>query len=160
MKNLKIKNKNLKLKKNPLIFKKKINNKHKIIPLNLTVNTSGLTKHFPPATKEWYNSIYAYNNNTTKNLSIADKNLSRLIKSYFNFYFYNKAIKTKRMPIRFRRSLVKKIFISKAEIKHTNSKVVITLYVYNAEKSYLNRKIKMLTSMIFPSSNILYYKDI
>jgi hypothetical protein len=30
--------------------------------------------------------------------------------------------------------------------------------VYNAEKNYLNRKIKKLTSIIFPSSNILDYK--
>jgi hypothetical protein len=36
----------------PLIFEKKINNNHKVIPLSLTINTSGPTKHFPPATKE------------------------------------------------------------------------------------------------------------
>jgi hypothetical protein len=36
----------------PLIFTKKVNNKHKIIPLNLTKNTMGPTRHFPPATKE------------------------------------------------------------------------------------------------------------
>lgn len=146
--------------KNPLLFINKINNKHKIIPLNLTINTSGPTKHFPPATKEWFNSIYAYNSNTMKNLSIADKNLSRLIKSYFNFYFNNKVISTKRITIRFKRLILKKIFISKAEIKHTSSKVVITLYVYNAEKKYLNRRIKNLTSLIFPSNNILHYKNL
>ena len=36
----------------PYIFTKKFNNKHKVIPLNLTINTSGPVKHFPPATKE------------------------------------------------------------------------------------------------------------
>jgi hypothetical protein len=145
---------------NPLIFTKKINHNHKIIPLNLTINTGGPIKHFPPAVKEWFNSIYSYNNNSMKNLSIADKNLSKLVKSYFNFYFSNKVLKTKRIAMRFRRLAVNKIFVSKAEVKHTNSKVIITLYVYNAEKKYLNRRIKKLVSMVFPSDNIIHYKNI
>jgi hypothetical protein len=36
----------------PFIFIKKINNKYKVIPLNITTNTSGPTRHFSPATKE------------------------------------------------------------------------------------------------------------
>jgi hypothetical protein len=152
-------NENLK-KVNPIIFTKKINNKHKIIPLNLTINTSGPVKHFPPSTREWFNSVYAYNSNFIKTLSIADKNLSRLIKSYFNFYFSNKVLKSKRIAMRFRRLLVKKIFVSKAEVKHTSSKVIITIYVYNEEKRFLNNKIKRLTSIVFPSNNILEYKNL
>jgi hypothetical protein len=156
-----MKNNNESIQNNsPLIFTKKINNKHKVIPLNLTINTSGPVKHFPPATREWFNSVYYYNNNAIKNLTIADKNLSRLVKSYFNFYFSDKILKTKRIAMRFRRLALKKIFVSKAEVKHTNSKVIITLYVYNAEKKYLNRKIKKLTSIIFPSDNILFYKNL
>lgn len=152
-------NENLK-KSSPLIFTKKVNNKHKVIPLNLTINTSGPVKHFPPATREWFNSIYAYNTNTLKTLSIADKNLSRLIKSYFNFYYSSKVLKSKRLAMRFRRLLIKKIFVSKAEVKHTNSKVIITIYVYNEEKRFLQNKIKRLTSVIFPSDNILGYKNL
>src|ERR1700712_4932890 len=94
-----------------------------------------------------------------KNLTIADKNLSSLIKSYFNFYFSNKVIKSKRIATRFRRLDVKtKIFISKAEVKHTSSKVIITLFIYNEEKRNLKDNIKELTGRIFPSNNILYYK--
>jgi hypothetical protein len=45
--------KNDKLNKiTPLIFIKKVNNNPKSRPFNLTVNTSGPVKHFPPATKE------------------------------------------------------------------------------------------------------------
>jgi len=149
-------NKNIK-SNSPLIFTKKINNQHKIIPLNLTVNTLGSIKHFPPATREWFNSIYAYNNNTMKNLSIADKNLSRLIKSYFNFYFSKNMLKSKRIAMRFRRLAMKKIFVSKAEVKHTSNKVIITLYVYNEEKRFLLRRIKKLTSVLFPSRKLLDY---
>ena len=139
----------------PLIFTKKINNKYKVIPLNITTNTYGLTKHFPSATKEWYNSIYAFNQNSIKNLSIADKNLINLIKSYFNLYFSKKVLKSKRLATRFRRLAVKKIFISKAELKHTSSKVVITLYVYNEERRVLVRKIKRLEAILFPFSHVL-----
>ena len=57
----------------PLIFSKKVNLKHKIIPLDVITNTIGPVRFFPPATKEWFNSIYAYNQNSIKNLSIADK---------------------------------------------------------------------------------------
>jgi hypothetical protein len=139
----------------PLIFIKKMNNKFKIIPLNVITNTSGLMKHFPPATKEWSNSIYAFNNNSIKNLSIANKKLLGLIKSYFNFYFNGILLKSKRIAIRFRRLAVKKIFISKAELKHTSSKIVITLYVYNEERRILISKIKRLEAILFPSSIIL-----
>lgn len=135
----------------PFIFTKKLNDKHKVIPLNTINNTLGPTRHFPPATKEWFNSIYSYNNNTMKNLSVADKNLGRLIKSYFNLYFSKKVLKSKHLATRFRRLTTKKIFISKAELKHTSNKVLITLYVYNEERRILLRKIKRLEALLFPS---------
>jgi hypothetical protein len=134
----------------PFIFTKKINSKYKVIPLNITTNTLGPTRHFPSATKEWFNSIYSFNSNSIKNLSIADKNLIRLIKSYFNLFFNKSILKSKRIATRFKRLAVKKIFISKAELKHTNSKVVITLYVYNEERRVLIRKIKRLEAILFP----------
>ena len=145
-------NNNKRLENNkPLIFFNKINNKFKVIPLNVAINTSGLIRHFPSATKEWYNSIYAFNSNTIKNLNIADKNLIKLIKSYFNFYFNTALLKSKRMATRFRRLAVNKIFISKAELKHTNSKVIITLYIYNEERRILINKLKRLEVILFPS---------
>ncbi len=118
----------------PLIFNKKINLKHKIIPLDVISNTKGLTRVFPTATKEWFNSVYAYNQNYIKNLSVADKTLSQLVKSYFNFYFNQKVLKSSKIATRFRRLSLNKILISKAELKHTSSKVTVTLYTYNAEK--------------------------
>ena len=147
-------NKNIENTK-PFIFSKKKNDKCKIIPLNITTNTSGLTRHFLPATKEWFNNIYTFNNNLIKNLNVADRNLVKLIKSYFNFYFNNKVLKSKRLPTRFRRLSTNRIFISKAELKHTSSKVIITLYVYNEEKRILNRKIKRLEAILFT-----YYDNI
>jgi len=139
----------------PLIFTKKVNDKFNVIPLNITSNTSGPTRYFPPSTKEWFNSIYAYNNNSVKNLSIADKNLSRLIKSYFNLYFKNKILKSKRISTRFRRLILNKVFVSRAELKHTSSKVIITLYVYNQQRRDLLSKIKIFEKLLFPSLRLL-----
>jgi Mitochondrial ribosomal protein (VAR1) len=134
----------------PFIFTKKINNNYKVIPLNITTNTLGPIRYFPSATKEWFNSVYAFNINSIKNLSVADKILIKLIKSYFNFYFDKKVLKLKRLGIRFKRLAINKIFISKAELKHTSSKIIITLYVYNEERRVLIRKIKRLEAILFP----------
>lgn len=135
----------------PLIFNKKINLKHKIIPLDVISNTIGTTRVYPTATKEWFNSVYAYNQNSIKNLSIADKTLSQLVKSYFNLYFNKKVLKSSKIAMRFRRLSLNKILISKAELKHTSSKVTVTLYTYNAEKIFLTLKLKTLIKAYFTS---------
>jgi len=124
------------------LFRKKISNYDKIIPLKIS-NNKGIIKHFPTANKEWVNSIYSYNKNITKYLPIKDKILFSIVKSYFNLYNYKeqKKINKKNVLIRFRRLSILKIFISKAEKKHTSSKVIITLYIYNRQKKYLINKL-------------------
>jgi len=139
----------------PFILKKKINNNSKIIHFNKTTNTLGPMRYFPPATQEWLNSIYTYKNSYIKNITITDKILSKLIKSYFNLYFTNKLFTSKRIINRFRRLIMNRIFISKAELKHTSSKVVITLYVYNEERRMLIQKLKRISSILFPSTKFL-----
>jgi len=145
----------------PFIFNKKLNNNYKKIFYKKIVSTLGSMSYFPPANQEWLNSIYAYDNNYIKNITIADKNLSKLIKSYFNIYFSNKLLDSKRIITRFRRLSQKKIFISKAELKHTSSKVIITLYVYNEERRILACKINRLEAMLFSSTFLPreLYKD-
>lgn len=44
----------------------------------------GQTKHYPPATQEWFNSIYLYNKNSIKLIPVKDSTLNNLLKSYFN----------------------------------------------------------------------------
>ena len=60
---------------------------------------AGETKHFPPAIKEWYNSIYAFNKNTQKSLPAADRFILALLNSYFNLYsrMFEKRIKARRI---------------------------------------------------------------
>jgi hypothetical protein len=143
----------------PLIFIKKLKNNIKTIPLNRTNNTLGPIRYFPPTSQEWSNNIYAYNNIYNKNITIADKNLSKLIKSYSNLYFSKKFLSSKRILTRFRRLAINKIFISKAELKHTTSKVIITLYIYNEEKRILLNRLKRIEAILFPFFNSISNKS-
>ena len=134
----------------PVIFTKIFNKDNKIIPINKVKNTLGPVTHFPYANQEWSNSIYSYNNINVKNISNAQKNLIILIRSYFNFYLNSKLFFTKQIISKSKRLSINKILFSKAELKHTNDKVVITLYVYNEEKRILFNKLKRLETILFP----------
>jgi hypothetical protein len=139
----------------PLIFTKNLKDNCKRIASNYITSTLGTMKYFPIANQEWFNSIYTYDSNYTKSIVIADKNLGRLIKNYFNLYFNNKLIANKRVVTRFRRLITNKIFVSKAELKHTSSKIIITLYVYNEERRILAHRLNRIEAMLFASSSYL-----
>ena len=113
------------------------------VKLENNYNYIGRPRHYPPANKEWFNSIYVYNNNTIKLLPTIDKVTLKLVKSYFNFYSrkLEKKIKSRRLRIRGRRLSTNRILISRAELKHTSDKVVVTIYVYNRQKEYYFNKI-------------------
>lgn len=110
---------------------------------------AGETKHFPPAIKEWSNSIYAFNKNTQKSLPAADKFILALINSYFNLYsrMFDRKIKARRLRRWVKRLSTNKILLSRAELKHTTDKVTITLFVYNRQKKYLFNKIGRVASL-------------
>lgn len=134
----------------PLLLKKKSKN-IVIKPLTYIRNDTGKMKHFTPAAQEWFNSIYTYNKNSIKSLSIADKNLMYLLKSYFNSKRKHTILNTKRekrekpMLPRLRRLSGKRIFIGKGDLKHTSSRVIITFYVYNTESMFLAHKLMQFT---------------
>lgn len=105
-------------------------------------NVVGETRHYPAASKEWSNSIYAYNKNTVKSLPAKDKVANSLLKSYFNFVAVSQNnTKSRRMRNLIRRNSTKKLFVSKPEIKQTNDKVIITAYTADREKDFLLRKL-------------------
>lgn len=128
------------LKKNNNIFIKNINNNYKLIPLNIKKNYVGEFKYYPAASKEWKNKVYFFNFNFLKNLPVYDVNIHKLIINYFNMYFKNQNILRKDIPHKKKRLSIRKIFVSKPEIKHTNEKILITLYVYNKIKFLFFKK--------------------
>jgi hypothetical protein len=83
------------------------------------------------------------------NLPVYDLKINSLIKGYFSLFFNNRFLKHKYISRRNKRKSLNKIFVSQAEIKHTNNKALITLYVYNKERLSLLKKIKKLRSFFF-----------
>jgi hypothetical protein len=117
----------------------------------------GITRHYIPANKEWFNSIYSYNKNNNKLLSTLDNYTIKLIRSYFNMYSRILENKIKSRPRRFRTWMrilsSRKIVVSKPELKHTNDKIIITLYIFNRQKNYfiskINRIVRLNTLRIY-----------
>ena len=57
-----------------------------IKPLKYLANDTGKTRHYAPASQEWFNSIYTYNKNLIKTLPVLNKNLLNLIIFYYFLY--------------------------------------------------------------------------
>jgi len=70
-------------------------------------------------------------------LPATDKIVNKLIKSYFNLSILKNNKKSKRVEIRFKRLSLNRILVSKSEIKHSNNKATITVYVYNKSRNLL-----------------------
>jgi hypothetical protein len=70
--------------------------------------------------------------------------VNKLIKSYFNLYNLKleRKIRSSRLLRRLRKLSSNKIYVSKGEFKHTNNKVVITLYLFNRQKFNFDKKIR------------------
>lgn len=112
-------------------------------------NCANKSRHYPPANKEWFNSVYAYYNNTIKVLPSHDKVISKLMKSYFNIYsrkLENK-VRSSRLGMRARKLSTNRMLISKAELKHTADKVIVTIYVFNQQKEFYLYKLKQMDTM-------------
>ena len=135
---------------NIFLKKAKTNQDHPEIPVLRDIsdqqdnNNIGETRHYPPASQEWFNSIYSYNKNLTKTLPIVDNTVNKLIKSYFNLNPLSNNKKSSRVQVRFKRLSLNRILVSRAEMKHTNNKVIITVYLYNKNKKFYLYKLKDL----------------
>jgi len=88
-------------------------------------------------------SIYVYNKNTINLIPQSTVLAIKLIKSYFNLYNYRleREIRANRLLLRLRRLSSHKIYVSNGEFKHTNDKVIITLYIYNRQKFNFDKKL-------------------
>lgn len=135
---------------NSLLNDKSLQSINSIYSMKLITKTKRNKKHYVPANKIWLNSIYAYNKNYAKALPLADITINNILKDYFNVipsidgevWDIDTMIKNK--------ASLNKIVISKAEIKHTNDKIELTVYIYNRNKITLLHNIKkLLRNMTF-----------
>jgi hypothetical protein len=141
----------------PVIFTKKLNISN-IKKLKYITNDTGKIKHFTPASQEWYNSIYSYNNSYTKNLPTLDNNLMALLKEYFSMYIKDHPYNTRFTKKVGREDSANRIFIGKGDLKHSSDKIIITFYVYNAESiSLRNKFLGLYKSLYSPTNKIVRY---
>jgi Mitochondrial ribosomal protein (VAR1) len=100
-------------------------------------------KHYPSAVREWNNSIYLFNKNSVNLIPQVTVLVIKLIKSYFNLYNYKleRKLRSNKLLNRLRRLSSHKIYVSNGEFKHTNNKVIITLYLFNRQRVNYNKKI-------------------
>lgn len=138
------------------ILKSKLKNIYKKKAINRD-NITIYHKDFVPAVRDWKNSIYAYNKNALILIPIASKFVIKLIKSYFNSYnsILESKLRKKRLRHRLRKLSINKVFISDGEFKHTNDKVIITLYLFNRQKYNYLLKIKKKYIRLFKKTNFL-----
>jgi hypothetical protein len=124
------------------IFTNNLNNNSKTVALKNKVGDIGKIKYLPSFSKEWKNVVYSYNKNNLKNIPMNDVNINKIIQSYFNLYFKDhKYIGSKKfILLKRRRNFLRRIYVSNAEIKHTNNKAIITLFTVNREKKLLKKK--------------------
>lgn len=114
----------------------------KTIGLKQKNGVIGNMKYLPSFSKEWNNILYSFNKNNLKNIPVNDININKIIQSYFNLFFKNSHFVgfSKSLRLRERRTFLRRIFVSDAEIKHTNDQVKITLFTVNREKKILKQK--------------------
>ena len=122
---------------------------HRTIRLNnyntLTFNKRIIypSRHYPPASKEWKNSVYVYNKDYLKSLASKDEVVNSLIQNYFSLNIRNKrrSRRSRRVRILARRSSTKQFYISKAEVKQNNDKSIVTVYTFDRENQVRIRKL-------------------
>lgn len=129
---------------------KKIIRTPRTIKLNTKLGVINNNKYLPAFSSEWKNIIYSFNRNNLRNIGWNTINLNKIIKGYFNLFFKNRTFlgKTKFLYLRRRRNLLKRIFVSEADIKYTANKANITLYTVNKEKKSLRNKYMKLKTFI------------
>jgi len=103
---------------------------------------------YTSSNKEWFSSVYSYNKSYIKSLISYDAVLNKLLRSYCNMLQDKiKNIFKRRRNNKIRYS-ANKIYASRAELKHTNTKLFITLYIYNKKKSSIERYILKILLLI------------
>ena len=104
----------------------------------------GKPKHISPASKEWNNSNYKFDNNYAVSTAYNDKIASNTVRSYLTSVIYESSRKSKRMKDLIKRSTTKQLFVSNVEVKQTNNKVIITVYMFDRYKQVLTKRIYLL----------------
>lgn len=120
------------------------NNQEKFKPQNNFNKNEYKNIIFYPSNKEWYSSIYSFNKMYVKSLISTNYIVNKLFWSYFNMLEDKLKLSLKRRRPNKIRYSADKIYVSRAELKHTNTKVTILLYIYNKQKVSISSAIEKI----------------
>lgn len=118
-----------------------LNNKKKLQG-NLEKNEYKNIIYYPSSSKEWFGNIYSYNKAYIKSLIVYDININKLFRSYYNIVQDKIKIMYKRRRSNRGRYSANKVYVSRAELKHTNTTLFIILYTYNKQLSSIEISIR------------------
>nr|QID02796.1 hypothetical protein [Orbilia oligospora] len=123
---------------------------------NMIEDESLLVKHRPASVREWSQSVYSYNKLELRDLM----NLYMIITKWIKIYFYSiPAFARKKMYKLKKRLITHKIFISTPKLKHTSSKILITLYFFAEQKNisyYFRKNYKKKKNSIYFNMDYLF----
>lgn len=115
---------------------------------NSEINEHKNTIYYPFASTEWSTILYSYDKSYSKSLISYDAVLNKLLKNYCNMLEDKIKVLFKRRRYNKTRYSANKIYASRAELNHTNTNIFITLYVYNKQKSSIERSIRIVITWV------------
>jgi len=113
--------------------------------------------YYPSSSKEWFSSVYSFNKSYSKLLVVYDTILNKLFGTYCNMLQNKIRVLFKRRRDNKSRYSANKIYVSRAELKHTNTKLLIILYTYNKQRLSIERYIRKLVT--FTKINKMLVED-
>ena len=118
-----------------------IKNKKKL-QSNIEKNEYKNIIYYPSSSKEWFGNIYSFNKAYIKSLIVYDVNINKLFRSYYNIVQDKIRIMYKRRRSNRGRYSANKVYVSRAELKHTNTTLSIIVYTYNKQLSSIEINIR------------------
>jgi len=118
-----------------------IKNKKKL-QSNIEKNEYKNIIYYPSSSKEWFGNIYSFNKAYIKSLIVYDVNINKLFRSYYNIVQDKIKIMYKRRRSNRGRYSANKVYVSRAELKHTNTTLSIIVYTYNKQLSSIEINIR------------------
>lgn len=112
--------------------------------------------YYPASTKEWFSSVYSYNKSYIKALIVYDFILNYLFGAYAN-RLKNTVRKFRRRRNNKIRYSANKLYLSKAELKHTNNKLIVLVYLFNKQKLTSQRFLIKLSKLVEATKHIEYF---
>lgn len=104
--------------------------------------------YYPSSSKEWFSNVYSYNKLYLKLLVVYGVNINKLFRSYSNMLQYKNKIPFKRRRHNKNRYSANKIYVSRPELKHKNTELFMTVFIYNKQKTSIERYIRKFVKII------------